>query len=467
MKGGGREGEGEAVPSLLAEGVEATEIPDAEAAEPARPLAGSFAATAFIQLVQAVTAIVLARALGPGGRGELAAVILWPTLILTLGNLGLAQATTYQAARTARLGMLVGSTLVLVAIDSLLLVALGAVIVPLALSSHDAEVVRTSQLYLLAFVPLGLLALGMMSVLNGIHRFRWFHGLRVLLIATTLAGVAGLGVSGNLTVRSGAAAYAGAYLVTALVATTVVIRTVRGELRASGEAIRGLLSFGLKSQLSTTMWALNERADQLVISVFLSSVSLGLYVVAVTLTSLTTLVGFSFALVALPLLARMKAGEERRRSARTIVAATIALGALVSIPILIAEPLLIRLLFGEDFLGSVGVGRVLLVAAMVFALNRVLEALLQAEGRPLDSSAGEAVGLAVTAAGLALLLPLLGIMGAGVTSLLAYSASAAFLARRAARALEIPTAQLLTPDRETLTRLTGLAAVGRGALRRR
>lgn len=460
-------GEEPVAPSLLVDELDATEIPDAEATDPGRPLAGSFGATAFIQLLQAVIAVVLARALGPDGRGELAAVILWPTAIMTLGNLGLAQATTYHAARTPRLGALVGSTLAIVAAESLLLVGIGMAILPLALSGHEADVVRTAQLYLLVFVPLSLLALGTMSILNGLHRFRWFHGLRVLLIGTTFAGIVALGVTGNMTIRSAAAVYAGAYLVVALVATTVVLRAMEGALRASRRTIRSLLSFGLKSQLSTTMWALNERADQLVISVFLSSASLGLYVVAVTMTSLTTLIGFSFALVALPLLARMGPGRERQRTARTIAAATIIGGAIVSIPLLIAEPLLIDLLFGESFSGSVDVGRVLLLAAMVFALNRVLEALLQAEGRPLDSSLGEAIGLAVTAAGLALLLPLLGIMGAGVTSLLAYATSAAFLTRRAARALGISPARLLAPDREMLASFAALAASGRAALRRR
>lgn len=432
-----------------------------------RPLAGSFAATASIQLVQAAIAIALARDLGPDGRGALAAVILWPTLIMTLGNLGLAQAATYRAAQARRLGALVGSALAVVGLESLVLVGIGMAIVPLALSGHDPEVVRTGQLYLLAFVPLSLLALGMMSILNGLHRFRWFHGLRLLLVATTFAGVIGLSATGSMTIRSAAAAYAGAYLVTALLATAVAVRAAGEGLGVRLGTMRSLLSFGLRSHLSTTMWALNERLDQLVISVALSSASLGLYVVAVTLTSLTTLVGFSFALVALPVLARVRGGPELRRTARAIAGATIGLGAVISIPLLLALPPIVELLFGESFLGSVGVGRVLLVAAMVFALNRVLEAFLQAAGRPLDASLGEAVGLAVTAAGLALLLPPLGIMGAGITSLLAYATSAVFLVRRAARALDISPARLLAPDREMLRRPAALAGAMRAALGRR
>lgn len=129
---------------------------------------------------------------------------------------------------------------------------------------------------------------------------------------------------------------------------------------------------------------------------------------------------------------------------------------MVSLPIFLVEPTLIRLLFGEDFVGAAGVGRVLLVAGVVFALNRVLEAVLQALGRPLESSIGEGVALAMTAAGLAALLPTMGIMGAGVTSLIAYSASSAFMVIRAAKALEMPRLRLLAPERGMVQRLRSL-----------
>ena len=443
--------------SLLAEQLDAVEVPDAEAGGgAAAPMVGSFVATGVIQLIQAVIGVVLARILGPADRGELAAVILWPTLLTTIGSFGLAQAATYHAARTPRLGVLVGSTLAVAAADSVLLLAIGWAIFPLVLSGHEDAVIRDAQLFLTAFVPLSLVAVSMMSILNGSHRFGWFQSLRLILIGTTVAGIVALAATGSMTVGSAAAVYIAGYLLTAALALAVMIRTVGRDIGLSRHSVRSLLSFGWRSQLSTSMWSLNERADQLVISAFFSPASLGLYVVAVTLTSLTTLVGFSFALVALPMIARLKALQERQRMARLIVASTLLGAALVSLPIFLVEPTLIRLLFGEDFVGAAGVGRVLLVAGVVFALNRVLEAVLQALGRPLESSIGEGVALAMTAAGLAALLPTMGIMGAGVTSLIAYSASSAFMVIRAAKALEMPRLRLLAPERGMVQRLRSL-----------
>jgi len=456
------------VPTLLADELEATEIPDAELASgAAAPMVGSFVTTGVIQAVQAVVGVLLARILGPTDRGELAAVILWPTLMTTIGSLGLAQSATYHASRAKRLGPVVGSALAIVAVDSVALIAIGWAILPIVLGGHDASVVRDGQLFLTVFAPLNLLAVSMMSILNGSHRFAWFQSLRLIIICGTATGIVALAVADEMTVASAAGAYLAGNAIGAVLALAVAIRSAGiSTVRFSRATSRGLFGFGLKSFLSQSMWTLNERVDQLVISIFFSAASLGLYVVAVTLTSLTTLIGFSFALVALPLVARIEAAGERVRTARMIVSATLLCATAVSVPIFVAEPALIRLLFGEGFAGAAGVGRVLLVAGVVFGLNRVLEALLQAIGRPLESSIGEGVALAVTAAGLAALLPTLGIMGAGVTSLLAYSASSAFMVRRVSRALDVPAATLLKPERGSVGRVRAMARQLPGIRRR-
>ena len=70
-------------------------------------------ATGFaVQSVLVVTGPLLARMLGPSGRGYLAALILWPLVITQLGNLGIPSALTYSVARDpstskglARLGL--------------------------------------------------------------------------------------------------------------------------------------------------------------------------------------------------------------------------------------------------------------------------------------------------------------------------------------------------------------------------
>ena len=57
-------------------------------------------ATGFaIQAVLILTGTLVARMLGPDGRGYLAALILWPWVITLFGNLGIPSALTYAIAR--------------------------------------------------------------------------------------------------------------------------------------------------------------------------------------------------------------------------------------------------------------------------------------------------------------------------------------------------------------------------------
>jgi len=420
------------------------------------PLVASFASSGVVQALGILTGLLLARILGPQGRGELAAVLLWPLLLATVGGLGVHEATTYHVARaTAALGTLVGSSLVIAFAQSVLLIAVGVAIVPLVLSHYDADTVRSAHLFL-ACIPLNLIALSLMAVVNGRQRFYWFQALRLSVIIFMAVGLLGFALADALTVRTAVIAYLAANGVTTVAAGAVVFSAEAMQLRFSLALSQQLLWFGLRSHLSNVSLLLNERLDQLVISVFLAPAKLGLYVIAVTMTSLTSLVGSSVAVVVLPVVARLQPGPGRNAAVRNLVRLTLAGSVAITIPLLLLAPVLIDLFFGEAFHGAADVSRVLLVAAVILSTNRTLGAVLKGIGRPFDAGIAEAMALGTTLVGLAALLPAFGLMGAGIVSLLAYAVGGAWMIRQAARALEMPVFALLLPDREELGRLARL-----------
>jgi len=99
----------------------------------------------------------------------------------------------------------------------------------------------------------------------------------------------------------------------------------------------------------------------------------------------------------------------------------------------------------ESFETVANVARVLLVAAVFLSVNRTLEASLQGAARPLDAGIAEFIALAATVVGLVTLLPTLGLLGAALTSLLAYGVSSVWMSRRLATALESSMGDLVTP----------------------
>ncbi len=416
-------------------------------------LAGSFGASAAIQLLNVATGVVLARQLGPSARGELAGVLLWPALLAAVGSLGLVEATTYHAARgTEPVGKIVGTSLAIAAAQSLILVGIGLGLVPAVLSHYGPSAVHAAWLFL-GFIPLNLVTLYLMATLNGLHRFGSFNVLRLQVIVGSAAGLLLLAVAHRLSPRTAVFAYLGSNLVTAATAAALVGRVSLSPIGFDSSLARKLLVFGLKSHSANLSSLVNERLDQLVISAFLAPARLGLYVIAITLTSLTGLIGGSVAMVAMPTLAGLPSARERSQAARRFVALTIAISALVTVPLILLTPTLIGLFFGSAFSGAADVARVLLVAAVILSTNRVLTAILTGIGRPLDAGIGETIALAATLGGLAALLPVLGLVGAALASLLAYAVSGAWMVRRVLGPLEVGPAGLLLPERGDIERL--------------
>ena len=403
----------------------------------------SFTFSLAIQAINVFTGILLARSLGVHSRGELAAAILWPSLIASLGNLGLSDATTYYAAqREPGTRVLVGSLAAIWSVQSVLLCGVGLVVVPSILGHYGPATVHASLLYL-ANMPAYLATAYTTSLIQGLHRLSVFQTLRFLVVFLAAVGLGTVALVGRLNISLAVLVYLATYATCAVIGVAVVFRTLDGPLSFSREAVRRLLGYAIRSHTDSVASIFNQRLDQLLISIFLAPVQLGLYVIAVTLSSLTGLIGSSVSLVAMPKVARLRPGPERTVLAVRFVAIVFVASSLVSVPMLVFVPLLIKWLFGTSYAGAGGVARVLLVAAVVFNVGRLLSTLLKAVGQPLDAGIAEFVALGATAISLAALLPLFGLMGAAAASLLAYSVSAIWMLRKAARALDLGTAPLL------------------------
>jgi enterobacterial common antigen flippase len=411
-----------------------------------RPVLSSLAATAFIQLLGALTGVLLARTLGPSGRGALAAVVLWPTMLWAVGNLGLDDSVTFLSARrTAPQRSIVSTSLALAAVQSVILILIGLVLVPIVLSRQEESVVRDCLIFL-ASIPTSLVTLYLASVLNGTHRFVAFNVVRITVFVGNAVGLVILALGSDLTVTSAMLAYLVSQVITVMMAAVLVFPSLEGGLMRPERPLgRAMLAYGWRTQLSSISNLLNERVDQLVISIVFAPASLGLYVVAWTMTSLSGMIGSSVALAALPAVAKAEETGERRAKAHEYVFLTALSTTLVVIPLLILTPEILRIVFGPDFVAATDVTRILLVASIALGTGRVLGAALKGLNRPLDAGVAEGVGLAVTAVGLAVLLPILDLKGAAITSIVAYTASAAVGVHLANRALGTRGVHLLTP----------------------
>jgi O-antigen/teichoic acid export membrane protein len=148
-------------------------------------------------------------------------------------------------------------------------------------------------------------------------------------------------------------------------------------------------------------------------------------------------------MIALPVVAAEPPGPARAAVVRRYVRVTILGATALTLPMIVLAPTVIAVFFGHAYKPAATVTRILLVAAVLLTVTRLVQSMLKAAGRPLEAGISEFVALGATAASLAILLPWLGILGAGIASLLAYSVSAAWTAHRAASALGLSSFRLL------------------------
>ena len=358
-----------------------------------------------------VTGPLQARALGPAGRGDLAAILVPLTLAPQILSLGVGVYAARESARGRNIGELVGSLgAVMLAVGTV-----GAVAgIPLAAYLADGrDVVQLFLTIVFALLPLTLVGTVVFSMLGGLERWRLLVSLRLFPVLLGLIGVVALYLLDALTVTSAAILA----LVGGLASTVAPLVIMRGErLRASRRTAAEATRFGLKSWVGGLANLANARLDQLLMIRLVTPAELGFYAVAVTLAGVSN---FLTGAVGPPLVTRIAKGD--RGIVPRALRVTLSITALGNVALAAATPFLLPLLFGSSFEPAVDMTLVLLVAALPLAGIVVLTSALHADGQPVVPSLAEVATLVVTVIGLALLLDPLGGLGAALVSVVAYS----------------------------------------------
>jgi O-antigen/teichoic acid export membrane protein len=386
-----------------------------------------------------VTGPLLARALGASGRGDLQAVILPLSLMPFVLSLGISPFAYRTLPRGRSLDEVIPSLgLPLVGIG-LLFVAAAAVPVANALAGGRGTV-QTWLIVGFLTTPIVMFNLLLSSSLAALERWRGVVTMTVIPFAVPFVAIVVLYAAGWLTVATAAAAtIAGSVL--AFLPGLPLLSTIRRPVFRP-RLTRAAFGFGVKSWLGGLAQTANARLDQLMMITLVPARQLGLYAVATTISGTYGLVTGA---LTPPLMARIGSGERHLMPAavRITLMVTVAL----NLGLALITPVLLYVLFGPQFRGAFPMTLVLLGAAVPLAGAGVLSSALQADGAPAIPSVGEGFALAITVAGLLVLLGPLQAMGAAIVSLAAYSASFVFQLVMARRRTGAPLTNFLIPCR--------------------
>lgn len=367
-----------------------------------------------------ISALLLARSLGPSGRGVMAFFVVSALVGSRLVSPGLGDATSVAAARyPERRSVVLGNAVFLGAAMGLL----GGGLLVGVLALVEQRLPKGIDGTVLALLEVGIVAntvsAGATGFLRGSQIFRAYG--RIVAVAPWLyvLGLALLWIGPGIDVPRAAAAWVG-YAAFAAIASLVAAVRVNGISRPERDLAREAMAFGVRAWVGSLAGILNARVDQIIMGFITTEAVLGVYSVAVNVSEVLLYLPNATSSALLP--AILQSAPEHRVAQTlavfrrlTVVTAAGALAAAA-----IGAPL-IPVVFGPAFHDSAVPFLILLPGALGYAALTVAEAALLAVGLPLQASLTMVVALAVGVALDFLLVPAFGASGASA------AASAAFL----------------------------------------
>lgn len=366
-------------------------------------------------VVGLATAPMLASALGPTGRGELAAATTVLVLFVSMSTLGLPQALIYYTARKGK------NHHTLVLKITLLLGCFGILssacifILSEFLSDGNAHLAKLICFAGLAISPALILA-SLRGIASGVQAWILVASEKFISNALRLSAILLAYTSDRLTLETATLIIAITTFIGILAYVPLPRFTRAYEPISSLEPHwQEILPFSIKLWAGVLTGALLARLDQVIMLPLAGATQLGIYAVAVSIGEMALL--FNYAVNAV-----MNAREAHNPSAESLaMAARISslVTALGCVAIALLSVWAVPLVFGNEFSSVVPVIWILLTGIALGNAGSVVGSGLNGRGRPGMRSASSAIALVVNVVSLIILAPSFGAIGAAIATTVA------------------------------------------------
>ncbi len=378
----------------------------------------SYGTRVLVVAVTFATAVVIARELGPSGRGFYAVAAAVGAIGVQFSNLGLHLSNTYYVAKDrALLPALIGNTLAVVFVAGVVTVLTG---VGLVFWQKLSPVHGTLLILALASVPVGLAYLLTQGLLLGVNEVRAYNqiecGSKLLVLA--LICIPALVHLGTVELFFGLTLLS--VLLGFLWALLRLRRVSTEPLELSLTVFRQSIGTGINAYVILFFGFLVLRIDLLMVKYMLGATEAGYYSISQVLAENTMMFPVVLGSLLFPKLSALKGREEKLQLANKAVLATAALMLpAVVIGALAAGPI-ISIAFGRSFLPAVAPFVWLMPGIYFLGIETVMVQLLNSEGFPPIIVAAWIADTVVNVAVNFWAIPRYGITGASIVSSVCY-----------------------------------------------
>jgi O-antigen/teichoic acid export membrane protein len=383
----------------------------------------TFSSQILIFVLGLITSIILARLLGPTGKGIYALIILIPTVMLKLGSFGIEAANVYfTGSKKYKIKDITSNSLFNTLTISFTLILLFFGISHLGIFQNFLKSNKILPLYIwlvILTIPLSLLSGFLKSILLGKEKIIKFNKINIFQSIFQLIAI----VVFLLVLRQEIFGAVISYVLTITAVTLFVIYSIRKitriEFSFNQKLFKGSLKYGLKAYFGNLSQFLNYKLDMFLVAAFLGPAAVGYYSISVGISEKLWMLPGAIATVLFPRISAIKDGEANNLTPRVARHTFFITFVLALILVLLAKPL-IEIFYGSVFLPSVIPLLILLPGIIALGGCKILTGDLAGRGKPQFGTYAAFVSLAVNIPLNLCLIPKWGISGAAFASSVAY-----------------------------------------------
>jgi len=385
-----------------------------------RNVISTYATKILITVITFATSIIIARFLGPAGKGTIAALATVNSMAVTFGTFGQHAAVTYFTARDKDRRQAV-FTIILI---QSAVVGTALILILLAIYRLAPSVLgNIPSFYFFIFIiqiPFNYLTLMLAGLLLGREEIRLYNALSLATPALTLISLATLIATKKLEVSAAIYIYTAANLITAIAYLAIVAGRTGLKIPIPHGLLKDMLSYGIKFYFNGVLFYLVIQSDILLVNYIKGQQATGVYSITAQFTQIFILLPISAGTVVFPKLSRSTPEErlaDTTRLSRVMVALMLTV---IGCTLAVLSPA-IKLLFGDAFMGAVRTTYIIAPGIFFLSVMHIYAYHLASTGLPVYVPLMWGITFAINLTMNLLLIPRWGIEGAAFSSSVSYT----------------------------------------------
>ena len=368
-----------------------------------------------------VTSIVIARVLGPTGKGIYALVMLAPSMLLLSGEFGITMANIFFIGKKKiKISVLSSNSLIFGLINGLFLILVFLLIYPFIQDSIFKGVDSVYIYFILIIMPFSLATQYLGGILVGLLKIK--QSCYITIVQTTINTV---GIATILLVLSGhimnLLVFSMIMTISLFITYVLYIEKLTGFAKKfSWKSFKKCFNYGSKGYLANIFTFFNYKLDMFMVNFFIGIAAVGYYSLSVGLAEMLWIIPSSIAFVLFP-----KVSSSEKYEASELTAAvcrhTFFLSLVLCVLAVLFSKYAINIVYGDRFIPSYLPLMLLLPGILMGAISKHLSAYLNGIGKVIYAPIRATTGLIINIVLNLILIPNYGIRGAAIASSISYT----------------------------------------------